>query len=191
MMRRGLLLSLLFLASGHVYAQPAPDWPCVQRYIPELTAGTYWTGPSPNADWHTDPKIAALVAATAPRAIHQDVAVGKLQAYAESLPAAGRPEILATVFAGLVDETNRQRTEVMARLIALNRRQRDISRMVEAITIPPGGTDLPTRDELLQRREFLTREFHETEQTIRYACEVPVTFEARLGAFGRVLDAAQ
>lgn len=193
MMQRGILLALLFLASQNVRAQPAPpqDWPCVQRYIPTLTASTYWTGPSPNVDWHTDPKVTTLVAETAPRAVSQDVATAKLQAYAETLPAAGRPEVLGTLFAGLVDETNRQRTEVMARLVALNRRQRDIGRMVEAIVIPPPDTDPAIRDELVQRREFLTREFHETEQTIRYACEVPVTFEARLGAFGRTLDAAQ
>lgn len=193
MIRHRLVLGILLAMAKSVSAQPAPavDWPCVQRYIPALTAGTYWSGPPPKGDWHTDAKIAALVGEIAPRAVPQGVAVAKLQAYAEALPAAGRPDVLATIFAGLVDETNRQRTDVMNRLVALNRRQREIGQIVEATTVPAIGGAPGIRDEVIQRRDFLTREFHETEQTIRYACEVPVLFEARLGAFGRTLDSAQ
>jgi hypothetical protein len=77
------------------------------------------------------------------------------------------------------------------RLRALTRRQREISQIIESIAIPSAIADPATRDEVAQRRDFLMRQFQETERTVRYACEVPVQLEARLGAFGRVLDTAQ
>jgi hypothetical protein len=174
-------------------APPAtdPDWPCMQRLVPTLTAGTYWTGPDATQDWHADPTVVAIVNAIAPRAVPQDAAVAKLQTYIAAVAAPARAASSAILFAGLVEETNRQRDQIIDRLRALTRRQREISQIVEHIAIPAPDADPSTRDEAVQRRKFLIREFQGTESTIRYACEVPVQLEARLGAFGRTLDAAQ
>ena len=54
---------LLLLAAGITAAAGAagqdPDWPCVQRKVPELSLGQIWNGPElPEAakDWQKDPK---------------------------------------------------------------------------------------------------------------------------------------
>ena len=190
----GIGLVLLLLAAAPVRAAVPvqdPDWPCMQRLIPTLTAATYWDGPAATGDWHTDPKIAALVAATAPRDVPQNAAITRLQNFAASLPAADRPATLAVLFAGLVDTINSQRTDVIDRLRELTRRQRDLAQIVEGINDPGPNADPATRDEVVQRRAFLMRQFQATESTIRYGCEVPVALEARLGAFGRALSSAQ
>jgi hypothetical protein len=41
----------------------------------------------------------------------------------------------------------------------------------------------------VQRRDFVIRTFQETERTMRYACEVPVELEGRLGSFAKALEA--
>ena len=188
----GLALGLLLIGQVANAAPPVrdPDWPCVQRYQPTLTAGTYWTGPPPASDWHANPQIATLVTTIAPRTVPLDAAVRQLNDFVAGLPASNRDAELAIVFAGLVDETNRQRDGIVARLRALTRRQREITHIVEGIPTPAPNAD-PATDEVTQRRGFLLREFDGTERTIRYACEIPVSLEARLGEFGRILEAAR
>jgi len=193
-MKSSAILLGILLLTGQARAAPPeadPDWPCVQRFVPRLTAGTYWSGPPPTQDWHAEPAIASIVAAIAPRTVPQDAAVEKLQTYIATLPTPGHAAILATVFSGLVDETNRQRDQVVGRLRALTRRQHEISQIIEGIPTPSTSADAAPVEEVTQRRNFLIRQFQETERTIRYACEVPVQLEARLGTFGRVLDGAQ
>lgn len=187
----GLLAASLFLAAAG--PPPAdPDWPCVQRLVPVLTAGTIWAGHDAAVDWRADPAAAAAVAAAAPRTRPLPQAVAVLDAYAATLPADGRPAALALLFAGLVDETNQQRTEVIQRLRGIARRQRALTEITGRVTaelraLPP---DAPAavRDEVVQRRAYLVREYEEIERTIRYACEVPGALEARLGSFAQALQ---
>ena len=119
-------------------------------------------------------------------------AVARLDAYAATVPTAGRPAALSLLFAGLVDETNRQRAEVIERLRGVARRQRSLTEITGRVSaelraLPP---DAPAavREEVVQRRTFLIREYEEIERTIRYACEVPGALEARLGSFAQALQ---
>ena len=190
---RAALLTVLVMA-GMAHAAPPvkdADWPCVQRLMPSLSAGTYWSGPAAEADWRTDPAVASVVAQAAPRTVPQDTALATLDGFVEALPTDGKPARLAELFAGLVDETNRQRDSVIDRLHALTRRQREITALVGDVTRTLSHEDDPAkREEMTGRRVFLIREFDEAQRTVRYACEVPVQLEARLGAFGRALDGA-
>jgi hypothetical protein len=188
------VLATLVFATGVAQAAPPgqdPDWPCVQRLMPRLAASTYWTGPAPKADWHADPAISALVTEIAPRTVPADAAVAKLQQFTAGLPADGKPDRLAELFAGLVEETNRQRDQIIDRLHDLTRRQREVTSLVTAVTGDLSHeTDPAKHDEMVQRRSFLLREFDSVQRTVRYACEAPVQLEARLGSLGRALDAA-
>ncbi len=181
------------LVLGAAGPPPAdPDWPCVQRLVPTLTAGTLWSGPQAVGDWRADPRVAAVVSDAAPRTQPIPQAVARLDAYAATVPASGRPAALTLLFTGLVDETNRQRADVIERLRSIGRRQRTLTEIIgrvndELRALPP---DAPAaaRDEITQRRGFLTREYEEIGRTIRYACEVPSALEARLGSFAQALQ---
>ena len=163
----------------------------MQRLVPTLAAGTYWTGPQPTSDWHADPAISALVTEVTPRAVSPEAMVAKVQPFIAALPAAGKPGRLADLFAGVVDETNDQRNQIITRLRAMTRRQRELTGLVaEVTTALSHETDPAKRDEMIQRREFLLREFDSVQRTVRYACEAPVQLEARLTTLGRTLDAA-
>ena len=200
-MRSPMLLLAGLLAAISAQAAPPgtdPDWPCRQRLVPELTAATFWNGtPLPDkADWQSNAKIAAEVAATAPRDVAVDDAVASLTKFAGTVKPAARKTQLPLLFVGLVDETNQQRNEIVARIKELAQRQRGVGDTVAKITselaaIPDTaqGDDAKRRDEIVQRRDFVIRTFQETERTMRYACEVPVELEGRLGSFAKALEA--
>jgi hypothetical protein len=181
-------------------APPAtdPDWPCFQRLVPQLTAGTYWAAPPApaEADWRKDKAVAGVVAQAAPRSVSVADGTAALDAFAAGLPPDARAVSLAEAFTGLVDETNRQRDEVVERIKELVRRQRAVAAMVEQISdslraIPPDATgdQAAQRNDIIQRRALVIRGFEDVQRTIRYACDVPVQLEARLGAYARALQA--
>lgn len=186
------------IATGAAAAGGDPDWPCQQRLVPELTAGTYWNGPAipENADWRADPKIAELIAAAASRDVPADQGEAKLAAFADGLPPEERKTVIPELFAGLVDAINQQRHDVIVSLKELSRRQKSISGLVDKATDElrnaPSASDTANagpRDEIEQRRNFLIRTFQQTQRTIQYACQVPTDLEARLGSYARILQA--
>ncbi len=189
---RAVLLGLSALALGAAGPPADPDWPCVQRLVPTLTAGTLWGGHDAGADWRTEPAVAAVVAAVAPRGISAQEGVARLDRFVATVPPADRPAVLAQVFAGLVDETNVQRAQVIGRLHDIARRQRSMTEMTSRITAElralPADAPAAQREEVVGRRAFLIREYEEIERTIRYACEAPVQMEAKLGTIAQALQ---
>jgi hypothetical protein len=198
-----LLAGLLALADAACFAATAPrrggdaDWPCQQRLMPVIGSGALWSGPPLDSagDWHGEPTVAELVARIAPRNVSTDAGVAAIGTFADELPAAAdRPRLMTLVFAGLLDETNRERTEIIARLKDLGRRQHELadiaSRAGEALRGIPAdatGDDAARRTDLEQRFAFVTQAFENTQRTMRYACEAPVRLEARLGRYAQAV----
>ena len=76
-----VLLAILAVPARAAIPGQNPDWPCQQRFVPALTAGTFWNGPLPDkADWHADARVAAQVATLDQPHVHIeppiDLAVG-------------------------------------------------------------------------------------------------------------------
>ena len=61
---RLILLLALIPALGWAADFSDPDWPCIQRKVPNLSVGQMWSGPIiPEADmknWRSDGDVAAL-----------------------------------------------------------------------------------------------------------------------------------
>ena len=180
------------LALGAAGPPVDPDWPCVQRLVPSLTASTLWGGHDATGDWRANPQVAAVVAAVSPRGVSAKEGSAKLEQFVATVPNPDRPAQLALVFAGMVDETNVQRSQVIDRLRGIAQRQRTLTELTSRITAELRAlpVDAPTaqREEIVGRRAFLIREYEEIERTIRYACEVPVQMEAKLGALAQTLQ---
>jgi hypothetical protein len=199
-----VLPAVLFLAVSIIPVAAAraappvqdPDWPCEQRLVPTLTAATYWNGLPARTDHEAELKVAAIVSAVAPRDIPMDIGVTKLDSFADSLAPSDRQQLLPQVFASLVDEINRQRREVIDRIKGLARRQRGMGDQVAkldaeigAIPADATGEEATRRDALQQEHDLLVRAFDETQRTLRYACNVPVDLDKRLGLYARALQA--
>ena len=185
--------SVLMLALACAAAAPAdPDWPCVQRLVPTLTAATLWPGPAPQQDWRADPAIAALAAKIADRRTRTEDGVAQLQQFVATQPG---DEARAELFAGLVDRSNVERSAAIDRLRRVSRNLRALAGAVTDAThqmdaLPQDAAD-DQRNEVVSRRALLLRQYDELSRTIRYACDIPVDVEHRLGQFVRVLQPAQ
>jgi predicted nucleic acid-binding protein len=190
-------------ATASAAAQPAPprtqdpDWPCQQRLVPHLTAASYWNGTIDiQGDWQADPVIADLVRHLSPRRVTTEEGLAEIANFAEAA-SKDRPHRLALVFRGLLEETDRERAELIERLTQMGRRQRELADLVarladELNSVPPDATgeSAEKRVDLQQRHDFTARNFEEIQRTIRYACEAPVALDARLGAWARALQQA-
>jgi hypothetical protein len=175
-----------------------PDWPCQQRLVPSLTAAAYWNGPLPEGggDWQADPEIADLVRRLAPRRVSTEDGLSEIETLARAL-SGNRPLQLALIFRGLLEETDRERATLIQQLKQIGRRQRELADRVaelaaELDTLPPdaAGGNPARRVDLQQRHDFTARNFEEIQHTIRYACDLPVALDARLGAWARALQDA-
>jgi hypothetical protein len=200
----GLLVAgVLTLVGAACLAAPAPrggqdaDWPCQQRLMPTLGIGALWSGPPLDSigDWRGEADVAELVGRITPRNVATETGVAAIGAFADQLPqAADKGRLMTLVFAGLLDETNRERSEIIARLKALGRRQHELadiaSQAGEALRDIPAdatGDTAARRSDLEQRFAFVTQAFESTQRTMRYACEAPVRLEARLGRYAQAV----
>ncbi len=202
-MSRLLVAVMLVLAAAACPAAAAPrpgqdaDWPCQQRLMPLLGGGALWSTPPLDSvgDWRAEPEVAALVTRITPRSITPDSGVAAIASFADQLPpAADRKRLMTLVFAGLLDETNRERSEIIVRLKELGRRQHELAdiaaRAGEAMRAIPAdatGDEAARRSDLEQRFTFVTQAFENTQRTMRYACEAPVRLEARLGRYAEAV----
>jgi len=173
------------------------DWPCMQRLVPELSASSLWTGvalPEPGA-WRADTGVVGLVEAVTPRSVTAEAGEAQIVAYLATTPSDQRAQKAAAAFAGLLEVTNTERADLIGRIKALGRRQREVADLVAQVSeelhgIPDAasGADADRRDEVMQRRGYLIRQFEDTQRTMRFACEAPTQLEARLGRYARVLQ---
>jgi hypothetical protein len=174
-----------------------PNWPCQQRLVPKLAPAAYWNGPLDEpGDWQADPDIAELVRHLAPRRITVDEGLAAIGAFTNTA-SGDRSHRIALAFRGLLDETDRQRADLIEKLKQIGRRQRELAQLagrlsgeLDAIPSDATGEDAAKRTDLQQRHDFTARNFEEIQRTIRYACETPVELDARLGAWARALQAA-
>ena len=187
-------LALVVLVAATPHSED-PDWPCQQRLVPKLTPAAYWNGPvDEQGDWRDDPEAAALVRELAPRQVSTEQGLARIAVFARST-SGDRPHRLVLAFRGLLEETDRERADLIERLKQIGRRQHELAELAaqlasELDAIPPDATGeaAAKRIDLQQRHDFTARNFEEVQRTIRYACEAPVTLDARLGAWARALQ---
>jgi hypothetical protein len=181
----------------------SPDWPCIQRKMPTISAGQVWDGP-PLDDakgWEDDEKIAELTTYLESRRVPVEDAEKAIKDYAESLPAAERDMKLTGLFASVLKRINTDRQFVIgkveefqgrqkARAEELEREGRKLSEMDQAI---PAAEQLGPRDAKLtpeqQEYDWNARIFAERQQNLTMACEIPVLIEQRVYEIGRLIRA--
>ncbi len=193
-MRRSIAFAAaLMIATGQALAAQGddPDWPCIQRKVPELSLGQIWNGPDlpeTAANWAKDATIHALVQELAARRLPLPEAQQRIASFAAGLPQGERQQRLAMLAQGLFDYMNHERSQVISGIARYARGQRDM-----AARIRQEASDLdalrsrPDTDQLaLARRDegliFQTRIFQERAQSLTYVCEVPTLIEQRLYA---------
>lgn len=187
---RGLLVvAMLAPGTNAGAATTDPDWPCVQRKVPQLSLGQVWNGPDlpPSAkDWSDDASVSALVEDVAARRLPLGDAQKKIRDFAESLPAEQLATKMAMLMQGLFDHMDAERSHVIAGISRYAHRQLEMAADlrkqasdVDALRAKPDADP----DEVERRTDqlnFATRIFTERAQSLTYVCDVPTIIEQRL-----------
>jgi hypothetical protein len=193
----GALLAAVASTGVCLAADPRyPDWPCAQAKVPEISLAQVWAGP-PLDDaankWKDDPRISALVAKLAVRKTPLEDAQ---KAVTDFLSTPGTDKVAAgkTIFAGLFDTMNAQRSSVMSGLERVTRKQREAADKIRADTITLQGLqdatppDQAKVDELGNQLVWETRIFEDRRRVVKFVCDVPTAIDQRLFALGRTIQ---
>ena len=177
-------------------ANTDPDWPCIQRKVPELSLGQIWNGPELPAsakDWSKDQEIPDLVKELAARRVPIADAQKEIRDFAAGLPADQAKDSMAKLVQGLFDYMNAERSQVISGIGRYARNQLELAaRLRKEASEVDALRNKPDADvnEIALRTDRLTwetRVFEERVQSLTFVCEVPTLIEQRLYALAKAI----
>nr|WP_163501812.1 hypothetical protein [Halomonas socia] len=199
----GLLLALISPppAEAQRAATGPPDWPCVQRLVPELAWGAIWTGPpldEVEEAWWDDDEVGRVVRYAMARETRSEEAMQRISEFVDSLAdddPEQREERLTLLFSGLFELTQRERSRTIERIRGASRAQvarlEKVAEMVDELETLRAEEDIdPAQEEALSKALFWEqRTFQTRQQSLPALCEQPYLLEERLGQMVRIIDA--
>lgn len=192
-----VLLALTLAAPPVARAATATaDWPCVQRKVETVSAGTMWAGPpldEAEASWRDDPEVVDLAARLASRDLPEEEAVAAVDRFAAALPAKDRALRLTRLFVATLDAVNRERADLLAGIGRYGRRQERLAQRIAERAAEIRALDeseSARRAELEQAQHWDSRVFEDRQRSLRYLCEQPVLLEHRAFAVARAIQRA-
>ncbi|MGI9508637.1 MAG: hypothetical protein ACR2QJ_04725 [Geminicoccaceae bacterium] len=173
-------------------AAPAadPDWPCVQRLLPEIAGGMVWTGP-PLEEAETledDRALEALAGELAARRVPIEEAERQIESFAGKLEPDARPTSLAALFNQTLDIINDDRASIISGIKRFSKGQRTLADKINARNLEIeqiDRSDVLARDTAVAERDWDIRIFEDRRQSLVYLCEQPVILEQRAFALAR------
>lgn len=187
----------LLVAAGPVFAAGEdPDWPCIQRLVPQISAGMVWAGPPLDGipDWRADPDIPHIAARLSDRRMPVGDAETRIEEFAEA-QGTDKDQRLTMLFAAVLETVNADRSSVIDGIKRYARRQKSLASRIEATlaeldSLPPDGApeQEARRAELSEQNVWDSRIFEERERSLGYLCETPVLLEQRVFALARAIQ---
>ena len=168
-------------------AEQAVQWPCAQRKVPTISAGTLWSGPSldEGKDWDQDNAVAALAQKLASRRLALDEVDPLLTQFAKNA-GKDKDKKLTELFVGVLDVINTNRSEILEGIMRYaqgqerlaGRMRKEADAISEKMTDVQGPTGIAATQ---QNRDFAwdQRIFKERKQALGYVCETPSLLERR------------
>jgi hypothetical protein len=194
---RSLLIAfaVLWWSAG---ARPAaaagedPDWPCVQRLVPEIAPGMLWAGPPLDAvDREPVPALEALASDLAARRVPLKEAEAQVEEFASSLADGEKDERLTGLFARTLEIINGDRSSIIQGIKKFARGQRTLADRINARNeqlTRLAGDQVLERDALRAERDWDLRVYEDRRSSLGYLCEQPVLLEQRAFALARTIQ---
>ncbi|EPC02079.1 hypothetical protein L861_20715 [Litchfieldella anticariensis FP35 = DSM 16096] len=199
----GLTLVTVFATTQEAQAQRAaagpPDWPCVQRLIPELAWGTMWIGPSPEElgqKWWDDEEVGRVVRFATARETPRDAAIERVRSFVEQVangPEEDREQRLTLLFAGLFERINQERSRTIERIRGATRNQvqrlERVSEMVDELEAKRAsdGANANDIERLKKELHWEQRTFEMRQHALPVLCEKPYLLEEELSRMVRAI----
>lgn len=179
----------------------SPDWPCVQRKVPIISAGQIWDGPPIDGVSTSDisPQVRDLTQILESRRVPVEEAEKAIKEFAEAQPEAERDQRMTELFANFLSRINTDRGFVMEKVEEFQRRQKARAAELEREGQQLAEKGLAATEELLptetqlspeqQEYNWNARVFQERQQNLTLACEVPQLIEQRAFEISRLIRA--
>lgn len=192
-----LLVALSASPAVCIAANTDPDWPCVQRKVPELSIAQVWNGGELSEtakQWDKDPHLSDLASELVKRANPIENARKQILDYIATLPKEQVHEKLEQLFMGVFDKINMERGQIISGIARYAEKQRqlaaDVRQKAAELDKMQAASDTD-QTELAKHNEQLTWEtriFEERVQSLTYVCEVPTLIEQRLYSLSKIIS---
>jgi hypothetical protein len=187
------LLGVLLLAPPAQAATGAdPDWPCVQRLVPEIAAGMIWTGPPLDSAGGAAAPTEQLAGELAARRVPLADAEAQIGAFAETLAPEQKDAQLTRLFADTLALINRDRSSIIEGIRKFARNQQELAERItadnERLAALPAD-QVVERDALMAQRGWDLRVYEDRRDSLTYLCDQPVLLEQRAFALARAIAA--
>jgi hypothetical protein len=190
-----LLLVALLPAAGSAQEQTSdndPDWPCMQRLVPEVASGMIWAGPpldTVDAD-EPAPARAALAGELAARRVPMAEAEKLIDGYAADLGGQEKDLALTLLFKETLALINQDRSSNIQGIRKFAQGQRALADRIMATNAELDA--LPSdrileRDTMAAERDRDIRVFDDRRSSLTYLCDQPVLLEQRAFALARAI----
>jgi hypothetical protein len=172
-----------------------PDWPCIQRKVPQLSVAAVWQGPPVDealAQWRDDAEVAGLAAELTSRRVPVEEAKQEIASFAAGLDADQRAEKLTLLFAGLFQRIDSERGEIIEGIERYARKQvvaAERIREAQSAISDLSAADPQRAAAMTEQLVTETRIFNERRQSLAFVCETPVIVEQRLFELARAIQA--
>ena len=186
------MLGVAGLGSGALAAAGEdPDWPCVQRLVPEIAPAVIWAGPPlDSVDGAASPLIDQLAVELAARRVPLDEAAAQVDKFAQSLKDDHKAEELTRLFARTLEIINGDRTSIIQGIKKYARGERTLADTIreknERLSKLPADQVLE-RETLIAERDWDIRIYDDRRSSLSYLCEQPVLLEQRAFALARTI----
>lgn len=169
-----------------------PDWPCVQRLVPEIAAGMIWAGPPLDAvnGSAEEPEIRALAAELAARRVPLTEAERQVAEFAASLDGKARNQALTRLFAQTLSIINQDRSAIIGGIRRFARGQQALAERIAAQNAKLHEftpQQILERDALIAERDWDIRVYDDRQSALPHLCEQPVLLEQRAFALSRAI----
>ncbi|MGB8275474.1 MAG: hypothetical protein WCF16_09440 [Alphaproteobacteria bacterium] len=175
-----------------------PDWPCPQRYTPELSSAAIWSGPPIDEaikTWGNDEPVRALVVDLTSEGIEDAEGVKLIDDFA-ARAGPDKDKLLTEVFAGVFDSISTRRSSMQRGIKRFVKRQEtlvtklnDLQEKQREMDASGVDTEDPKMADLTKEIYWNTRVYDERSKLTPYICDEPLLLEQRLGAYARAIQA--
>lgn len=192
---RIVLVAALFAPTVSL-AQPAqdPDWPCVQRLVPELVPAQLWSGPVVD-DPEPGDLPQGLPGALSSRDVPLPEAEQRLEQWVSALDQGRRDAALAALFDEVLDRINEERASMIAGIKRYAQTQRRLAEKIAGESDALQGyrvdRSAEQQPELAARRSEIDwdrRVFQDRQRMLFYVCDQVVLLDQRAFAVARVMQ---
>ncbi|MFK8079598.1 MAG: hypothetical protein AB8B97_04870 [Granulosicoccus sp.] len=167
-----------------------PEWPCIQRLIPEVSPAVMWPVPvedSMRKQYRQDTRIRALAEELGDIESFTEAHQQSITDFADSVSEPERELQLTLLATGVVDVSNRIRKDYISGIKRYTRQQIAISEQIESslnelslLDGQDGGNTADARLEVQETLRWHERVYDQRERSIQLLCEAPVELEQEL-----------